>query len=133
MQLTTLLASALSLAAGSSAAAIGARQGVDNPRLAQFRIWSADGCDRANEGFYTVETDMANKCHPLNVAPVVSVMLEVWTPAAANCRFEVFTTPDCSGQPYGPNPLKLCRNAVGPPTIPGLHRPTFNAYKVTCA
>lgn len=96
MQLTTLLASALSLAAGSSAAAIGARQGVDNPRLAQFRIWSADGCDRANEGFYTVETDMANKCHPLNVAPVVSVMLEVWTPAAANCRCKCYPAPPSS-------------------------------------
>ena len=86
MQLTTILASALSLAGGSSAAAIGVRQGVDNPRLAQFRIWSDFGCDKLNQGFYTVETDMANTCHPLNAAPVVSVTVQVWTPAAANCR-----------------------------------------------
>lgn len=55
-----------SLVICSHAAAILPRQGITNPRLAQFRVFSETGCFRLNQGFYTIDLDQANQCYDLS-------------------------------------------------------------------
>lgn len=82
-----------SLAIGTHAAAIPPRQGADNPRLAQFRVFSAAGCSDLNEGFYTIDTDQSNQCHDVSDVATsttangyVSIELQAVTGAAADCK-----------------------------------------------
>lgn len=83
----TLLTTAAALVTGTSAGLI-RRQGIDNPRLAQFRVWSDYNCTNLNEGFYTVDTNQANTCNTFGAAAdsttngYVSIMLQVLTEAA---------------------------------------------------
>lgn len=96
MQFSALAAIA-SFAIGTHAAAIRLpRQGVSNPRLAQFRVFSAAGCSDLNEGFYTVDTDQANQCTDFSSGEAstpngyVSIVLQDATAAATatNCERE---------------------------------------------
>lgn len=92
----TILAAITSFAIGTHAAAIRLpRQGTSNPRLAQFRVFSAAGCYDLNEGFYTVDTDQSNQCHSFATESgstpngYVSIELQAATAAAANCEREL--------------------------------------------
>jgi hypothetical protein len=93
MQFTVLLASVAALSMRSSAAVI-KRQ--DNPRLAQFRVYSDVGCSNLNEGFFTVDKSDANICHRFadipDPTPFVSLDLELLTAAAAGCTRKWFLT-----------------------------------------
>ena len=68
MQFTTLIAAVSALAVGTNAVAIPR----DGARLAQFRVFGADGCSALNYGFYTVDESDVGTCHELtdNVSSV---------------------------------------------------------------
>jgi hypothetical protein len=94
-----LLTALVSLAVGTHAAALLPRQGITNPRLAQFRVFSATGCYDLNDGFYTVDTNQSNQCYDLyndssKFTPngYVSIELQALTDAAANCECKSCTT-----------------------------------------
>lgn len=91
----TLFTVLASIAVGTHAAVL-PRQGTDNPRLAQFRVYSAGGCSDLNSGFYTIDTDQADQCHDVSDAAkftpygYVSIELQAKTVAATqkNCTRE---------------------------------------------
>jgi hypothetical protein len=92
MQLTALFAAATTLAIGIDAAAL--RR--DGARLAQFRVFGAEGCSALNYGFYTVDESDAGDCHVLENVPsaVTSLDLEVlYSPAAEGCSGELSLPP----------------------------------------
>ena len=85
MQFTTFLAAAAALAFGANANENVAPR--DGARLAQFRIFGADGCSELNQGFYTVDSSDANACNAFTGPTVKSVILEAWEkPAADSCN-----------------------------------------------
>ncbi|XDG07776.1 hypothetical protein ABKA04_007391 [Annulohypoxylon sp. FPYF3050] len=97
MQFTTFIAAAAAFAFGASATAIPR----DGARLAQFRVFGADGCSDLNYGFYTVDQSDANACHEFTGIPegpgVNSVNLEaMYSPAADGCTVYVYTNNACS-------------------------------------
>ncbi|KAI0440163.1 hypothetical protein F4803DRAFT_528658 [Xylaria telfairii] len=94
MQFTTLIAAVSALAIGTHAAAIPR----DGARLAQFRVFGADGCSALNYGFYTVDQSDVGTCHELTTDPtaVISVHLERLESVAAGCSVNIFTDKNCS-------------------------------------
>ncbi|KAI0521029.1 hypothetical protein F5B22DRAFT_35017 [Xylaria bambusicola] len=91
MQFTTLIVAAASLALGTNAAAL--RR--DGARLAQFRIFGAEGCKALNYGFYTVDYTDIGVCNAIT-ADVESVNLEVQTADAAGCTLFIYSDANCS-------------------------------------
>ncbi|KAK8125806.1 uncharacterized protein PG998_001565 [Apiospora kogelbergensis] len=128
MQLIVFLASAAAFAAGTQAAAV-PRQGTDNPRLAQFRIFSDVGCSNLNEGFYTVDRDQTGTCSQLNNVPVESLKLEGQQPAGAGCELHIYYSEDCTGKAVTAN-LGVCNDATeaGPTGA----APTWNSWQMVC-
>ncbi|KAK5636441.1 hypothetical protein RRF57_012153 [Xylaria bambusicola] len=107
MQFTTLIVAAATMALGTNAAAL--RR--DGARLAQFRIFGADGCNALNYGFYTVDYTDIGVCNVITADPsaVESVNLEVLTPAAAGCTLFIFSDANCSAGKT-PTTVNVCNN-----------------------
>ncbi len=85
MQFATLLTAVATIAIGAADAAAIRRDGA---RLAQFRVFGADGCSALNYGFYTVDQSDIGVCNTLTTDPtaVTSVNLEhLESPAADGC------------------------------------------------
>ncbi|KAI0837903.1 hypothetical protein F5Y06DRAFT_296903 [Hypoxylon sp. FL0890] len=96
MQFTNLLAAAAALAFSANASPIGERDGA---RLAQFRVYGADGCHDLNMGFYTVDASDSNTCKTFTgtTGPVKSLNLEAqYSPAANGCIFFIYTDETCT-------------------------------------
>ncbi|KAK6842758.1 hypothetical protein PG990_005306 [Apiospora arundinis] len=128
MQLTIFLRSVAAFAAGTHAAAV-PRQGTDNPRLAQFRIFSDVGCSNLNQGFYTVDRDQTSTCSQLNNVPVESLKLERLEPAGNGCELRLYYTEDCSEEAVTAN-VGVCNDATeaGPTGA----TPTWNSWQMVC-
>ncbi|KAI3326890.1 hypothetical protein HD806DRAFT_375074 [Xylariaceae sp. AK1471] len=95
MHFATLIAVAATVAIGTNAAAL--RR--DGARLAQFRVFGADGCSASNYGFYTVDASDAGVCHGIDNVPsaIKSLNLEVlYSPAAEGCSVNIYTDTACS-------------------------------------
>ncbi|KAI1855089.1 hypothetical protein JX265_012277 [Neoarthrinium moseri] len=130
----TLLTTVAALAFGTHAAVIG-RQGSDNPRLAQFRVFSDYGCSNLNEGFFTVDTDQSNKCN--NFAPYsgstpngyVSIVLQALQPAGEKCKLYLYSDTTCSATETEAA-LNGCDNASV--TQDGASFPTWNSWQLKC-
>ncbi|ETS73460.1 hypothetical protein PFICI_14406 [Pestalotiopsis fici W106-1] len=132
----TILAALASFAVGTHAAAIKLpRQGASNPRLAQFRVFSAAGCSDLNEGFYTVDTDQANQCHDFSGESdstpngYVSIVLQGTTAAAANCELLLYSDTACS-ETETISSLDTCEDASV--VQDGASYPTWNSYYYKC-
>ncbi|KAI1379065.1 hypothetical protein F4677DRAFT_410444 [Hypoxylon crocopeplum] len=98
MQYTSFLAAAAALAFGANAGVVPVAR--DGARLAQFRIFGADGCHDLNNGFFTVDESDKNTCHTFTSAalPVKSLNLESMNaPAANGCSFFIYTDTVCGG------------------------------------
>ncbi|KAH6653058.1 hypothetical protein BKA67DRAFT_659702 [Truncatella angustata] len=139
MQLT-LLTTLASLATSTLAApaALISRQGITNPRLAQFRVFSATGCFDLNQGFYTIDTDQSNVCYNLqqdaaNVSPLgyVSIQLQAITAnsTASNCKLLLYSDDACE-KDRTEAPLNVCEDA--PVTQDGDSNPNWNSYYYQC-
>lgn len=83
MQFITLISAVATLAVGSRAAAMPR----DGARLAQFRVFGAEGCSALNDGFYTVDQSDAGACKQfISPTSVASLNLEqLKLPAANGC------------------------------------------------
>ncbi|KAI4593933.1 hypothetical protein KJ359_008721 [Pestalotiopsis sp. 9143b] len=139
MQFSVLAAIAASFAIGTHAAAIRLpRQGVSNPRLAQFRVFSAAGCSDLNEGFYTVDTDQANQCTDFSAGEAstpngyVSIVLQdaTATATAANCELLLYSDNACT-ETETVSALDTCEDASV--AQDGASYPTWNSYYYKCA
>ncbi|KAI8966497.1 hypothetical protein F5Y11DRAFT_343561 [Daldinia sp. FL1419] len=126
MQFSTFLAAAAALAFGANANAVPR----DGARLAQFRVFSAEGCSELNQGFYTVDASDANTCKTFDGVPyppgVKSVVLEAMnSPAADSCSFYVYTNNICTS---GTQRLEVstCQN-VPPPNA------NWASWKIICS
>ncbi|KAI6089145.1 hypothetical protein F4821DRAFT_232255 [Hypoxylon rubiginosum] len=93
MQFSSIILAAATLAVSATAAVLPR----DGARLAQFRVFGADGCHDLNYGFYTVDQSDANTCKTFVNAPSVkSLNLEAMnSPAANGCSFFIYTSTDC--------------------------------------
>ncbi|KAI0123640.1 hypothetical protein BJ170DRAFT_90349 [Xylariales sp. AK1849] len=129
MQITALI-SVAALAIGTNAAVI-QRQGTDNPRLAQFRVFSDTGCSNLNEGFYTVDQDQSNQCNSFTDSgiPYVSIRLEDLEPAAAGCELILYSDATCLVNATNAT-LGTCNNAPGEKV--GVSAPTWNSWQLVC-
>ncbi|KAI1818584.1 hypothetical protein GGS20DRAFT_527711 [Poronia punctata] len=108
MQLTTLLL-ATTATVFANAAAITPRSGA---RLAQFRIFGAEGCHDLNGGFYLADTSDAEECKLLEADPkVVSVNLEqLYQAVAGACTVSIYTDEKCSTGKTD-TAINVCKNA----------------------
>ncbi|KAL7621507.1 hypothetical protein AAE478_008831 [Parahypoxylon ruwenzoriense] len=125
MRFTNIIAAAAAFIAGTSAAVIQR----DGARLAQFRIFGAEGCSDLNYGFYTVDESDANACHSFAGLPegttVNSVLLQVMTsPAADGCNFYLYTDAECSA---GRRSL-----SVGVCNNPSTSGTPWQAWQISC-
>ncbi|KAI1741980.1 hypothetical protein F4680DRAFT_414075 [Xylaria scruposa] len=120
MQFTTLIAAVSALAVGTSAVAIPR----DGARLAQFRVFGAEGCSALNYGFYTVDQSDVGTCHELT-DNVSSVNLESLTTAAEGCSVNIFTDKNCS-EGERATTLNVCTN----PTVAGQ---IWGSWSITCS
>ncbi|KAI1309609.1 hypothetical protein F5Y03DRAFT_348177 [Xylaria venustula] len=96
MQFATLITAVATMALGTANAAALPRDGA---RLAQFRVFGADGCSALNYGFYTVDQSDVGACNALTTDPsaVTSVNLEVLnSPAADGCSLFIYTDENCT-------------------------------------
>ncbi|KAI1747264.1 hypothetical protein F4782DRAFT_447235 [Xylaria castorea] len=105
MQFAALITAVSALAIGTNAVAVPR----DGARLAQFRVFGADGCSALNYGFYTVDQSDVGTCHELT-DDVSSVNLESLTTAAAGCSVNIFTDKNCSEGPLA-TALGVCTNS----------------------
>ncbi|KAK7924426.1 hypothetical protein PG985_006480 [Apiospora marii] len=128
MQLTIFLTSVAAFAAGTSAAAV-PRQGSDNPRLGQFRIFSDFGCSNLNQGFYTVDRGQAGTCSQLNNVPVESLKLERLEPAGDGCELRLYYSEDCTADAVTAS-VGVCNDATE--TKPSGGTPTWNSWQMVC-
>ncbi|KAI0878014.1 hypothetical protein GGS24DRAFT_445055 [Hypoxylon argillaceum] len=123
MQFTTLISAIATLAAGTNAAAVPR----DGARLAQFRVFGADGCSALNDGFYTVDQSDVGACHVLTTEPtgISSVSLEALNmPAAAGCTLYIYSDTSClEGQ---------TATAVGVCTNPTNVGQTWGSWAIDC-
>ncbi|KAI1348817.1 hypothetical protein F5Y01DRAFT_290874 [Xylaria sp. FL0043] len=97
MQFATLIAAVATMAISTADAAAMIRR--DGARLAQFRVFGAEGCSALNYGFYTVDQSDVGICNTLTTDPsaVTSVHLEQLTsPAADGCSLFVYTDKNCT-------------------------------------
>ncbi|KAK7951062.1 uncharacterized protein PG986_006790 [Apiospora aurea] len=129
MQFTVFLTSIAAFAAGTAHAAAVPRQGKDNPRLAQFRIFSDVGCSNLNQGFYTVDRDQTSTCGQLNNVPVKSLKLERLEPAADGCELRLYISNDCTEKAVTAN-VGVCNDATE--TGPSGGIPTWNSWQMVC-
>ncbi|KAI1472458.1 uncharacterized protein F4812DRAFT_13577 [Daldinia caldariorum] len=121
MQFTTFIAAAAALAFGANAN-VTPRDGA---RLAQFRIFGADGCHDQNMGFYTVDESDASECHEFRAA-VKSINLEAMEkPAADGCNLFVYTNNICNSGEQSLS-LNTCID-VPPPDV------MFSSWKIVCS
>ncbi|KAJ8111775.1 hypothetical protein ONZ43_g5544 [Nemania bipapillata] len=123
MQFTTLISTIAALAIGTNAAAVPR----DGARLAQFRVFGADGCSALNYGFYTVDQSDAGACHELvnDPTPVSSVNLEALNmPAASGCTISIYTDKACS-QGERDMAVNVCNN-------PAAAGETWASWKISC-
>ncbi|KAI8951775.1 hypothetical protein F4801DRAFT_543401 [Xylaria longipes] len=122
MQFTALIAAVSALAIGTNAAAIPR----DGARLAQFRVFGADGCSALNYGFYTVDQSDVGTCHSLTTDPtaVVSVNLEHLEAVAAGCSLNIFTDTNCS-EGERATTVNACAN-------PAEAGETWGSWSITC-
>ncbi|KAK8050297.1 hypothetical protein PG994_012027 [Apiospora phragmitis] len=125
MQLAIFLTS---IAAGTNAAVV-PRQGTDNPRLAQFRIFSDVGCSNLNQGFYTVDRDQAGTCSQLNNVPVESIELQGLETAGQGCELRLYYSEDCAEEAVVAD-LNVCKDATE--TGPSGGTPTWNSWQMVC-
>ncbi|KAI1392047.1 uncharacterized protein F4822DRAFT_114443 [Hypoxylon trugodes] len=131
MQFTSFFAAAAALAMGANAAAVAPRDGA---RLAQFRVYGADGCGDLNQGFFTVDESDANTCKTFINVPtppgVVSLNLESMNfPAANGCSFFIYTDTNC-GAGRRALSVDVCNDVVSPATSWGswqIFCPSLNA------
>ncbi|KAI0968857.1 hypothetical protein F4678DRAFT_441628 [Xylaria arbuscula] len=96
MQFATLITAVATMAFSTANAAAIPRDGA---RLAQFRVFGADGCSALNYGFYTVDQSDVGVCNALTTDPsaVTSVNLEVLnSPAADGCSLFIYTDKNCT-------------------------------------
>ncbi|KAI0913444.1 hypothetical protein F4824DRAFT_367933 [Ustulina deusta] len=96
MQFATLVTAVATIAIGAADAAAIRRDGA---RLAQFRVFGADGCSALNYGFYTVDQSDIGVCNTLTTDPtaVTSVNLEhLESPAADGCSVFIYTDKNCT-------------------------------------
>ncbi|KAI1199150.1 hypothetical protein F5X97DRAFT_322785 [Nemania serpens] len=122
MQFTTLVATVATLAIGGNAAAVPR----DGARLAQFRVFGADGCSALNYGFYTVDQSDAGACKQfISPTSVTSLNLEqLKLPAAQGCTVYIYTDSDCSEGKRATS-VNVCNN----PEAPG---ETWNSWEISC-
>ncbi|GAP92438.1 hypothetical protein SAMD00023353_7900190 [Rosellinia necatrix] len=123
MQFAALLATAATLAVSANAAAL-RRSGA---RLAQFRIFGAEGCHDLNYGFYTVDESDAGNCHELSNSPtaVTSVNVEYLNlPLADGCTVQIYTDNACS-EGQRDTKLNVCNN-------PAATGETFGSWGIVC-
>ncbi|KAI2639215.1 hypothetical protein GGS21DRAFT_506467 [Xylaria nigripes] len=122
MQFTTLFVAASALFTGINAVVIPR----DGARLAQFRVFGADGCHDRNMGFYTIDQSDIDVCHTIDSSSgsITSVTLEVLTEAANGCSLNVYSDAYCSAGEESVS-LSVCTN----PTTPGQ---TWESYKIVC-
>ncbi|KAI0487552.1 hypothetical protein F4859DRAFT_465422 [Xylaria cf. heliscus] len=122
MQFTTLIAAVSALTVGTNAAAIPR----DGARLAQFRVFGAEGCSALNYGFYTVDESDIGTCHELTTDPtaVTSVNLERLETVAQGCSVNIFTDKNCSAGERATT-VNVCTNAVA-------DGETWGSWSVTC-
>lgn len=150
MQLNIFLTSVAAFAAGTSATAV-PRQGSDNPRLGQFRIFSDVGCSNLNQGFYTVDRDQAGTCSQLNNVLVESLKLERLEPAGDGCErkstlprlagryhrilmmfrylVRLYYSEDCTEDAVTAS-VGVCNDATE--TKPSGGTPTWNSWQMVC-
>ncbi|KAI0458159.1 hypothetical protein F5B21DRAFT_461558 [Xylaria acuta] len=109
MQFTAFIAAVSALAIGTNAAAIPR----DGARLAQFRVFGAEGCSARNYGFYTVDESDIGTCHELTNDPtaVISVNLEHLEAVASGCSVNIFTDKNCS-EGERATAVNVCANAA---------------------
>ncbi|KAI1109667.1 hypothetical protein F5Y14DRAFT_431822 [Nemania sp. NC0429] len=122
MQFTTLLAAVATLAVGSNAAVM--RR--DGARLAQFRVFGAEGCSARNYGFYTVDQSDAGTCKQfISPTSVTSLNLEqLKLPAAQGCTVYIYTDSNCAEGKHATS-VNVCNN----PEAPGQ---TWNSWEISC-
>ncbi|GAW16457.1 hypothetical protein ANO14919_058860 [Xylariales sp. No.14919] len=124
MQFATLLTVAASLAVSTNAAAI--RR--DGARLAQFRVFGAEGCSALNYGFYTVDQSDVGVCNALTTDPsaVTSVNLEVlYSPAADGCNVYIYSDKNCTAGKQA-TAVNVCSN-------PEEEGETYGSWQISCA
>ncbi|KAI0149510.1 hypothetical protein GGR57DRAFT_473604 [Xylariaceae sp. FL1272] len=112
MQFSTLITFTTTLALGTNAAVM--RRADPPGRLAQFRIFGADGCHDLNYGFYTVDDVDANTCHSdlgEQPVPIESVNLEVLYAAAEGCVLSIYTDSACT-EGAAPLAVNTCQNST---------------------
>ncbi|KAF2963588.1 hypothetical protein GQX73_g9985 [Xylaria multiplex] len=124
MQFATLAIAVASFAiSGTNAVAIPR----DGARLAQFRIFGAEGCSALNYGFYTVDESDVGACNALtdNPTAVASVNLEVlYSPAAEGCSLYIYSDKNCtSGQQS--TAVNVCAN-------PEEDGETYGSWQIIC-
>ncbi|KAI1181202.1 hypothetical protein F4777DRAFT_526303 [Nemania sp. FL0916] len=120
MQFTTLVAAVATLAVGTNAAAVPR----DGARLAQFRVFGAEGCSALNYGFYTVDESDVGTCKDLanNPTPVISVHLEALY--SGTCAVEIYSDANCSE-----GTKALTKDACSNPDTAG---ETWGSWKIVC-
>ncbi|TGJ83669.1 hypothetical protein E0Z10_g5104 [Xylaria hypoxylon] len=124
MQFATLITAVVSIAVGTNAAAI--RR--DGARLAQFRVFGAEGCHDLNYGFYTVDQSDVGACNALTTDPtaVTSVNLEVlYSPAANGCSLYIYSDANCSD-----GKQVTAVNACANPEQDG---ETYGSWQISCS
>ncbi|KAI0393779.1 hypothetical protein F5Y17DRAFT_430722 [Xylariaceae sp. FL0594] len=126
MQLSNVFAFAITLGpANTAAVSIAPRDGA---RVAQFRVYGADGCYEDNQGFWTVDTSDADACKPLGSnPPIASVRLEILsTTATGSCTVSLFTDTECTPAAHMTDmTVGACNNAPAPDV--------WQAWKLTCS
>src|SRR5687767_6692889 len=90
MQPTTLFFAAFTALVAGTTDAAAIQQQRDGARIGQFRVWSASGCSKLNQGYFKVEESDVGACHNLTAyvpSPgAKSAMLEfLFYPAAEGC------------------------------------------------
>ncbi|KAI1158050.1 hypothetical protein F5B18DRAFT_657061 [Nemania serpens] len=122
MQFITLISAVATLAVGSRAAAMPR----DGARLAQFRVFGAEGCSALNDGFYTVDQSDAGACKQfISPTSVASLNLEqLKLPAANGCTVYIYTDSNCAVGKHATT-VNVCNN-------PEAAGETWNSWEISC-
>ncbi|RWA04849.1 hypothetical protein EKO27_g10251 [Xylaria grammica] len=97
-------------------------------RLAQFRVFGAEGCSALNYGFYTVDQSDVGVCNALTTDPsaVTSVNLEVlYSPAADGCNVYIYSDKNCTAGKQA-TAVNVCSN-------PEEEGETYGSWQISCA
>ncbi|KAI1361102.1 hypothetical protein F5Y08DRAFT_28877 [Xylaria arbuscula] len=123
MQFTTFIAAVATFAIGTTNGAVMRRDGA---RLAQFRVFGAEGCSNLNYGFYTVDYTDIGLCKALTTdpSPVESLNLELTTTDAAGCSLFIYSDKNCTAGESATT-VNVCNNVADASEA-------WGSYKIVC-